>query len=97
MQNVFHRVSLTCSSTGLLALDLRQLGGTDQRVGVLQISPSGTLVVIRAVMQLSIAVGGTEVVSTPALVARGQASLLATEEAVLCALLLAARGSLDRR
>lgn len=78
-------------------LDLRQLGSTDQRVGLLQKSPSGPLVVISAAMRLCVAVGATEVVTTPALVAGGQASLLATEEAMLGAPLLAARGSLDWR
>lgn len=64
-------------------LDLRQLGSTDEWVGVLQKSPSGTLVVVSAVMCLRVAMGGTEVVTTPAIVAGGQASLLATEEAML--------------
>lgn len=64
-------------------LDLRQLGSTDKRVGLLQKSSPGTLVVISAVMRLCIAVGGTEIVTTPALKACGQASFLATKEAVL--------------
>lgn len=44
--------------------DLGQLGSADQRVGLLQESPPGTLVVIRAVMGLSVAVCGAEVVTT---------------------------------
>lgn len=46
-------------------LDLRQLGSTDERVGLLEKPPSGTLVVIGAVVRLCVAVGGTEVVTTP--------------------------------
>lgn len=68
---------------GLRALDLGQLWSADEGVGLLQNSPSGTLVVVRAVMRLCVAVGGTEVVTAPALVAGGQASLLGAEEAVL--------------
>lgn len=44
--------------------DLGQLGSADQRVGLLQELPSGTLVVVRAVMGLSVAVRGAEVVTT---------------------------------
>lgn len=44
--------------------DLGQLGSADQRVGLLQESPPGTLVVVRAVMGLSVAVRGAEVVTT---------------------------------
>lgn len=43
--------------------DLGQLGSADQRVGLLQESPPGTLVVERAVMGLSVAVCGAEVVT----------------------------------
>lgn len=50
---------------GSSGLDLRQLGSTDKRVGLLQKSPSGTLVVVRALMRLSVTVRGTEVVTTP--------------------------------
>lgn len=46
----------------LSASDLGQLGGADQRVGLLQESPPGALVVVRAVMSLGVAVGGAEVV-----------------------------------
>lgn len=45
--------------------DLGQLGSADQRVGLLQESPPGTLVVVRAVMGLGVAVRGAEVVTTP--------------------------------
>lgn len=48
----------------LLASDLGQLGSADQRVGLLQESSPGALVVIRAVMSLGVAVGGAEVVTT---------------------------------
>lgn len=48
----------------LFASDLGQLGSADQRVGLLQESPPGALVVIRAVMSLGVAVGGAEVVTT---------------------------------
>lgn len=44
--------------------DLGQLGSTDQRVGLLQESPPGALVVVRAVMGLGVAVGGAEVAAT---------------------------------
>lgn len=44
--------------------DLGQLGSADERVGLLQESPPGTLVVICAVMGLSVAVRGAEVVTT---------------------------------
>lgn len=45
-------------------LDLRQLGNTDKRVGLLQKSPSGTFIVIGAVVSLCVAVGGAKVVTT---------------------------------
>lgn len=45
--------------------DLRQLGGADQRVGLLQEPPAGALVIVRAVVRLGIAVAGAEVVTTP--------------------------------
>lgn len=48
----------------LFASDLGQLGSADQRVGLLQESPPGALVVIRAVVSLGVAVGGAEVVTT---------------------------------
>lgn len=48
----------------LYRLDLRQLGSTDKRVGLLQKPPPGTLVVIAAVVCLCVAVGGTEVLKT---------------------------------
>lgn len=63
--------------------DLRQLGGADQRVGLLQEPPAGALVVVGAVVRLGVAVAGAEIVTTSALVAGGQAGLLATVEAVL--------------
>lgn len=44
--------------------DLGQLGSADERVGLLQESPPGTLVVVCAVVDLSVAVLGTEVVTT---------------------------------
>lgn len=44
--------------------DLGQLWSADERVGLLQESPPGTLVVICAVMGLSVAVRGAEVVTT---------------------------------
>lgn len=44
--------------------DLRQLRGTDQRVGLLQEPPAGALVVVRAVVCLCVAVAGAEVVTT---------------------------------
>lgn len=44
--------------------DLGQLGSADQRVGLLQQSPPGTLVVERAVVGLGVAVRGAEVVTT---------------------------------
>lgn len=49
---------------GKWGLDLRQLGSTDKRVGLLQKSPSGTFVVIRTVVRLCVAVRGTEVMTT---------------------------------
>lgn len=48
----------------LSASDLGQLGSADERVGLLQEAPPGTLVVVRAVVDLSVAVLGTEVVTT---------------------------------
>lgn len=45
----------------LPASDLGQLGSADERVGLPQQSPPGTLVVVRAVVDLSVAVLGTEV------------------------------------
>lgn len=48
----------------LSASDLGQLGGADERVGLPQEAPPGTLVVVRAVVDLSVAVLGTEVVTT---------------------------------
>lgn len=48
----------------LLPSDLGQLGSADQRVGLLQESPPGALVVKRAVVSLGVAVGGAEVVTT---------------------------------
>lgn len=62
----------TCSSSGgspgrgqvLRRSDLRQLGGADQRVGLLQEPPAGALVVVVAVVRLGVAVAGTEVVTT---------------------------------
>lgn len=44
--------------------DLRQLGGADQRVGLLQEPPAGALVVVGAVVRLGVAVAGAEVVTT---------------------------------
>lgn len=43
---------------------LGQLGSADERVGFLQESPPGTLVVVCAVVDLSVAVLRTEVVTT---------------------------------
>lgn len=62
----------TCSSSGgspgrgqvLRRSDLRQLGGADQRVGLLQEPPAGALVVVGAVVRLGVAVAGAEVVTT---------------------------------
>lgn len=68
---------------GCWASDLRQLGSTDQRVGFLQESPPGALVIKRAVVCFCVAMRGAEVVTTPALVAGGQASFPATDEAML--------------
>lgn len=68
----FHRVSWTCHCSqfapcdqrGLLGLDLRQLRSADKRVGLVQKTPSSSLVVVSAVVSLSVTVGGTEVVTT---------------------------------
>lgn len=62
--------------------DLGQLGGADERVGLLQEAAARALVVVRALVGLCIAVSGAEVLPTSALVAGCQAGLLATVEAV---------------
>lgn len=59
-------VSGACGpATPPAGLDLGQLGGTDQRVGLLQEPSSSALVVICAVMCLCIAVRCAEVVAAP--------------------------------
>lgn len=79
--------------------DLGQLGGADERVGLLEEAAACALVVVGAGVRLCIAVGGTEVLPAPALVAAGQARLLATVEAVFGggALLLGASRRSQRR
>lgn len=88
--NQFHSVLRGGRGSGSLCCgsDLGQLGGADERVGLLQEASAGALVVVRAVVGLCIAVGGTEVLPTPALVAGSQAGLLATLEAVFGGALL---------
>lgn len=77
--------------------DLGQFGSADDGVVLLKESSSGALVVVAAGVGLCVAVRGTEVVATPAVIAGGQASLLPTEKAVLEALLLTAASRLHWR
>lgn len=70
----------TCSTT---MSDFGKLWCTNDGIGLLQIPPPRTLVVVGAGVSLCVAVCCTEVVSTSALIAGCQSSFLATKKAVL--------------